>query len=561
MRVPSLPFDALGPRTLLPFRAAVVPARVLWCNFEVARQLGFSVPRENRVSRRLERQLVNAFSCRAIEPGQPAVRRAVVTLHCDRYYGSAMGDHAGSARGAISLSKNVFLKGIGRTPLAGVGGPRHRDGGLQLVHAIAEAIYGELATRMFSAGAARVVAILDQGRSVEVDGSPGHAAVIARTGAPYRPAHLVRQVDQDLSDLPTLFVKLARYGGLLVTRGGRPQLADTMRRILRLHARTAAEQVRWRVLHGALSTSNMGLFGEMLDVWLMTTQDRTAPMHAARQRRRDAVFGREHLSRVPHLHAMFLCVTESLTPERRTALGAGGLDCVEEFHRFYEEELSIQLLKVAGFDEALALRVQCHHTPVVDRFVRAVRRLMALRNPGTLDARTATGRGLSVVDVFRLLSLLPRHYRRRPEADRTEVVRRLARIQVSGTMARRRRTRELAHRHLDRLTRAYGELMTAARLVSSGNSENWRTVCDAMCSRAEHGHVPLQAFRRARLVPQISALVRQYAAGGQQFPRRVQAFIDGILGHNPVDRPRPTVHTANDGGVQQARRSGEKGPS
>ena len=156
---------------------------------------------------------------------------------------------------------------------------------------------------------------------------------------------------EDLSDLPTPFVKLARYGGVLVTRDGRPQLADTMRRILRLHARTAAEQVRWRVLHGALSTSNMGLFGEMLDVWLMTTQDRTAPMHAARQRRRDAVFGLEHLSRVPHLHAMFLCVTESLTPERRSALGADGLDCVAEFHSCYEEELSIQFLKAAGFDE------------------------------------------------------------------------------------------------------------------------------------------------------------------------------------------------------------------
>ena len=187
--------------------------------------MGFSVPRENRLSRRLERQLVEAFSCRAIEAGQAAGRRAVVTLHCDRYYGSAMGDHAGSARGGILLSKNVFLKGIGRTPLAGVGSPRHRDGGLQLVHAIAEAVYGELATRIFSAGAARVVAILDQGRTVEVDGGLARAAVIARCGAPYRPAHLVRQLGEDLSDLPTLFVKLARYGGVLVTRDGRPQLA------------------------------------------------------------------------------------------------------------------------------------------------------------------------------------------------------------------------------------------------------------------------------------------------------------------------------------------------
>ena len=210
-------------------------------------------------------------------------------------HGSAMGDHAGSARGGILLSKNVFLKGIGGADAAGGRGRPASSGrrALQLVHAIAEAVYGELATRIFSAGAARVVAILDQGRTVEVDGG------LAPRGGDCPPwctlssgafGSAARRRPQRLA---APFVKLARYGGVLVTRDGRPQLADTMRRILRLHARTAAEQVRWRVLHGALSTSNMGLFGEMLDVWLMTTQDRTAPMHAARQRRRDAVFGRK----------------------------------------------------------------------------------------------------------------------------------------------------------------------------------------------------------------------------------------------------------------------------
>ena len=159
---------------------------------------------------------------------------------------------------------------------------------------------------------------------------------------------------------------------------------------------------------------------------------------------------------------------------------------------------------------------------------------MALRNPGTLDARTATGRGISVVDVFRLLSLLPRRYLRRPEADHTEVVRTLARIQVSGRWlgggvfancaqapgsadARIRRSHEPQRgRHRQR----FGEMADRVRL--------------AMCSRAEHGHVPLHDYRRARLVSRISSLVRRYSDRGQQYPRRVQAFIDGILAHNPV---------------------------
>ena len=533
--VSSLQFRALGARTLCPFPAAVVPARVLWCNFELARQLGFSVPRDNRLSRRLEQQLVHAFSLRALQPGDAVDRRTVVTLHGDRYFGSGMGDHLGSARGGIVLRRNVFLKGIGRTPLAGVGGPRHRDGELQLVHAIAEALYGELAARLFSAGAARVVTILDQGRTVCIDGRVQRAAVIARVGAPFRPAHLVRRLDEDLSDLPVLFIKLARQGRVLATRDGRPHLADTMRAILHLHARAAAEQVRWRVLHGALSTSNMGLFGEMIDVWLMTTQDRTAPIHVARTRRLDAVFGREHLSRVLHLHAVFLSVTEALKADQRKHFGAERLDCVAEFHRFYEEELSIQLLKAAGFDDSHALGLRRSHPALVKRYVDVLTRLMALRNPGMLDGRTVTGRRIGVVDVFRVLSLLPRRYFRRPDADLTGVVRQLARIQVSGTAARRRRNRQLAHRHLDRLARVYGELVTGARLVVSPHSWSWRTTTAAICSRAERRHVSLRAYRRAQLVPRIRSLVRGYSNHGRQFPRAVQAFLDGILARNPVE--------------------------
>lgn len=501
-----------------------MPARVLWCNFDLARRLGFSVPRNNRLSQRLEQQLVQAFSLRALQPGDTMDTRTVVTLHGDRYFGSGMGDHLGSARSGILLDRNVFLKGIGRTPLAGGGRPRHRDGELQLVHAIAEALYGELAARLFSAGAARVVAILDQGRTVRVDGRGRlqRAAVIARVGAPYRPAHLVRRLDEDLSDLPALFVQLARQGRVLATRGGRPHFADTMRAILRLHARTAAEQVRWRVLHGALSTSNMGLFGEMIDVWLMTTQDRTAPIHAARVRRLDSVFGREHLSRVPGLHAVYLSVIEALNADQRRHFGAERLDCVAEFHRFYEEELSIQLLKATGFDDSDAWGLRCRQPAVVKRYVDVLTRLMALRNPGILNARTVTGRSIGVVDVFRVLSRLPRHYFRRPDADLTGIVRRLARIQVSGTMAQRRRNRQLAHKHLDRLASVYGELMTGARATAT-----------AICSRAERRHVWLRAYRRAQLVPRIRSLVHGYSNHGRQFPRDVQAFVDRMYFNGP----------------------------
>src|SRR5262249_949253 len=161
-------------------------------------------------------------------------------------------------------------------------------------------------------------------------------------------------------------------------------------------------------------------------------------------------FGREHLSRGPALHAVYLSVTEALTADHRKYFGAERLDCVSEFHRFYEEELSIQLLKAAGFDESQALGLRCRHPAVVRRYVDVLTRLMALRNPGRLTARIVTGQRIGVVDVFRMLSLLPRQYfrfERSPDADLTGVVRKLARIQVTGSAARRVRVRRLALRH------------------------------------------------------------------------------------------------------------------
>jgi hypothetical protein len=480
--------------------------------------------------------LVEAFSLRALQPGEAADRRRVVTLYADRYFGSGMADHLGSARSGVLLSRNVLLKGIGRTPLARKGQPRHDDGELQLVHAIAEALYGELASRLFSTDAARVLAILDQGRTVTVDGRARRAAVIARVGAPYRPAHLVRRLDEDLADLPRLFTRLAGHGRVLVTRNDRPCFADTMRRILRLHARVAAEQIRWRVLHGALSTSNMGLFGEMIDLWLLTTQDRTAPIHATRVRHRDLTFGREHVVRAENLHAMFLSVIETLTPRQRSQFGVGGLDCVAEFRRLYQEELAIQLLEAAGFDEPLARQVQCRHPEIVRRYVDVLSRLMALHNPGLLDARKVTARRIGVVDVFRVLALLPGCFLRHP--DTRDAVRRLARIHVSGPASRRRRARARAHRDLDRLSQIYAEVMAAARLVVLQDSRTWRSTCGAIASRARQAYIPLQVYRRARLIPQISSLVRRHADAGPRFPRAVQTFIDGVLSRGGVNAPR-----------------------
>src|SRR5687768_13638280 len=77
-----------------------------------------------------------------------------------------------------------------------------------------------------------------------------------------------------------MFIEITRATKQLVMPVGTeiPDLSATMLRIIDDHARTAADSFRWRVIHGALSPSNMDMSGAMLDLPTQSTQPRTAPI-------------------------------------------------------------------------------------------------------------------------------------------------------------------------------------------------------------------------------------------------------------------------------------------
>ena len=149
-----------------------------------------------------------------------------------------------------------------------------------------EAIFGEVSEHLFARGSTRVVAVIDEGKYVIApSGQRIAVALVVRTGAQLRPAHLLTgRVRLHTSRLEK-FVNITRATGQLVTRldeetGNRlPDIKATMRRIIDDHARTAAEGFRWRMIHGALSSSNMEVSGAMLDLPTQSAQPRTAPIH------------------------------------------------------------------------------------------------------------------------------------------------------------------------------------------------------------------------------------------------------------------------------------------
>src|SRR5215475_13931131 len=57
--------EALGPRSFAEFKAVAHPGTILWCNFDLLRELGFRVPASNELTPALSEQLLATLSLRS----------------------------------------------------------------------------------------------------------------------------------------------------------------------------------------------------------------------------------------------------------------------------------------------------------------------------------------------------------------------------------------------------------------------------------------------------------------------------------------------------------------
>ena len=71
-------FETLGEAAFAEFPAVRSPGKVIWCNFELARELGFDVPRTNQLTPELHEQLLEKLSLRSITPGETAIGEALL---------------------------------------------------------------------------------------------------------------------------------------------------------------------------------------------------------------------------------------------------------------------------------------------------------------------------------------------------------------------------------------------------------------------------------------------------------------------------------------------------
>ncbi|MEQ9498826.1 MAG: hypothetical protein RIT81_18250 [Deltaproteobacteria bacterium] len=549
--------DVVGKERFAKIDAVRVPGRVAWLNYDLARELGFDVPPSGRLTGAAERSVLDALAWRIPGPDEDVGDRETLRVFADRYGGTGLGVAQGSGRTAFLPYGNLSIKGIGKTPLS----PEHDSdflhshGGAPMREGFVEAIWGEVNANLFTEGSTRILAVIDTGDFTEFpDGTKERRALIVRAGSQLRPAHLLADRDSGHKTTPVIFARAAKESGHLVTRevNGKTVMdfGATLDSLIDAHAKTAAEQVRWRVLHGAVSSSNMEIDGGQLDLATQTSQPHTAPIHILRG---TAPFLSEHQERVAELQRMASAVFSGFSKAERSLFAAKKPQVSRPFMERYAEHLDLQLAKAAGLKTEVAERLP---RSVVEPFARVVRDLAALTNvDGRFNADKEVHRDKSAVDVFNVLRRLPGIYFADPQGDHSAAIRDLLRTKIDGNP---RAAGQLANK-IDALVAelgpAYAALMEAARNDPAYDDAD--AMVRSVGQRAAFENMPLDRLYKAELHQGLIEQIDAYAWHNDPsiFREAIDKTVSASLRSVDALIGQGTARRLDDGGLELGRRT------
>lgn len=507
-----------------------VPGRVAWFNPELARLLGFDVPPSGKLTKELEEQLLAALSWRVLEPGEKAPPGAeVITGYADRYGGVGVGYNRGAGRAAFLPTLNANIKGAGKTPLVDKNQSfDHAHGGAPMREGFLESIWGEVGSNLFSSGSTRVLAVIDSFDHTQwKDGGKERRARIIRLGDQLRPAHLLDSTIPQNERAP-LFLRMAQATGTLVAKPVKgdliPDVAATMQKLIERHARTAAEQFRWRVLHGATNPSNIELDATELDLGTIQSQPRTARIKAlAHGNDPRHHFGSEHEGRGSALAEIYEVVRSSLSWSDRSTLNATKLDVTGALEKAYQKELQLQILKAVGLKEDAAIALQKNEPDCCRQFSDLFLEMSRLKNPGNILADTEVVREVAVLDVFNLLRELPAlHFS--PSGATIEDVKQHLRAIVRGTPSQEKATQAEVDRLAGKFLPLYRQLLAA---VDSAFYDDKTAMRRSITARAHFENEPLDQLYRGELCWKLNTEISQYEGSGDA--ARLGEVVDNTI--------------------------------
>lgn len=521
--------DVLGADRFAPVKAVQVDGKVAWFNFALARELGFAVEGD-AMTPELHQRILEALAYRALGPGEDPAGRNVVDLYADRYGGTGMGNNEGAGRAAFLPWGNLNIKGVGRTPLAKITEAQdfhHAHGGAPMREGLIEAAWGEVGSNLFSRGSSRILAIIDVGDFTQwQDGSKEKRALIVRASHQLRPAHVLKGYDQGGDFTERVFVSMARELGMLVEKPGKsgpePDLPATMKNLIGQHAKTQAEQQRWRIVHGAISTGNMQIDGAQLDLATMSTQARTADIKTIRQG--GSFFG-EVDERAAELARLYAALRSSLGQEGSKR--APPFHIAGELQTAYRRELTRQMLDATGLKPSMG-EVLLTELPVAcERLTKAIQALARLGNGGDLlaDKRVVED---AVVDVFNALRGYPTFLL---EGDATREQRlakvlELLRPSVLGSQQRKEQTLAKVSQQAADLVDALDDVYSAASQHVGGHYDSLDAMRRSIAQRAAFENEPIEALYKAPAHELFDRVVGEFGRTGD--PKLLTEAIDKL---------------------------------
>ena len=493
----------LGEPAFAKFPAVRYPGKVVWCNFDLARELGFDVPPANQLTPELHEQLLASLSLRALGPKDHVNGHETLTMYADKYGGDGVSPALGAGRAGFLSDGNLYVKGIGFTPLF-----RHKDkddfvhshGGVHFEDCLSEAVFGEVNHNLFTLGSTRIVAIIDQGLHVtEPSGSQRHIALAVRAGPQLRPGHVLARRARGSQSPLEMFIQMSKATDQLVNNGV-PDVAATMFRIIDDHALAAAESFRWRMIHGALSPSNMEMSGAMLDLPTQSTQPRTAPVFTLDYVH--STFGTEHKDRGFYLAEMYRRVLNTTNSATRERFNAKWINVSNEMDLAYRKHLQIKLLCAAGLKPQIAKQICVDRSEVAHRFTEALIEMAALRNQGSACVARKVVEDVAMLDIFNMLRRLARdHFCGNPcHPNALKHLRPIYKGNRFHIAKKKRLIKTLAREFVD----IYCQLMNACAEHK-----------DSIVARAEFENEPIDALYCSTIYDDLNRAIADYKATGR----------------------------------------------
>ncbi len=552
--------SVLGPEWFAGVTAVNVPGKVIWCNFDLARELGFDVPPSNRMTQDFHERLTGALSYRILERKEAIGDRKTVTIYADKYSGDGVVPALGAGRAGFLPYGNLYIKGIGITPLFKHDDPddfTHSHGGLALKESLAEAIWGEVNANLFSEGSAQVLAIIDHGKYVvSATNRKVRCVLLVRAGAQFRPAHLLARNVKGENTRLDLFIRITRHTGQIVTRQNLATGAETidvkatMLRIIDDHARTAAEQFRWRAIHGALSPSNMQMSGAMIDTSTQTSQPRTAPVWILPFP--ESVYGREQVERAIQLGSVYKALLRSIPKRQREPINACPIDLLREMERAYSRCLEVEALCSTGIKREVAERLRAQSPGLASRFTENVKKMIDLKNPGKVNAGDTLAESVSVLDVFSLLQVFPAIYFNDPCADHADEIHAALKPIYRGNRFHAAKKQSAVAALIKEFGAIYHEIMSACKFFAEEYYGDAAAMQRSIKARAAFENEPLSSLYYVRLSNLLNKATASYNARGdatifrEVIDKRISESLRNVdaLIHQGRSRPMP------DGGME-----------